>query len=102
MKELATIKVLGFYSHEVSLYIYDEILVLTLLGSGLGMAMGYGLTHFIMKTMQLNDVLFYPRVHLLSYLYSFLLTILFSAIVMAVMHRKIRHIDMVEALKAVE
>lgn len=102
LKELATIKVLGFYSHEVTLYIYDEILVLTLLGSVFGMGLGYGLTHFIMKTMQLNNVLFYPRVHLLSYVYSFLLTIFFSAIVMAVMHRKIRQIDMVEALKAVE
>lgn len=102
LKELATIKVLGFYAHEVSLYIYDEILVLTFLGSLLGLGFGYGLTHFIMKTMQLNNVLFYPRVHWDSYLYSFALTFVFSGVVMALMHRKIRQIDMVEALKAVE
>ena len=102
MKELATIKVLGFYSKEVSLYIYDEILVLTFLGASLGLIFGYGLTYFIMKTMQLNNVLFYPRVHWDSYLYSFALTFVFSGIVMFIMHRKIRQIDMVEALKAVE
>ena len=102
MKELATIKVLGFYSHEVSLYIYDEILILTILGSLCGLGFGYGLTHFIMKTMQLNNVLFYPRVHLESYLFSCFFTFVFSALVMGVMHRRIRRIDMVEALKAVE
>lgn len=102
LKELATIKVLGFYSTEVSLYIYDEILILTLFGSVIGLGLGYRLTHFIMKTMQLNNVLFYPRVHLASYGYSLALTFLFSGIVMIVMHRKIRQIDMVEALKAVD
>lgn len=102
MKELATIKVLGFYSHEVSLYIYDEILILTFVGSLLGLGLGKLLTHFIMKTMQLSDILFYPTIHLKSYLFSFALTFVFSAVVMYVMHRKIKAIDMVEALKAVE
>lgn len=102
MKELATIKVLGFYSLEVSLYIYSEVLILTLLGSLLGLVFGYYLTSFLMKTMQMNNVLFYPKIHWQSYLVSFLLTFVFSGIVMSVMHRKIARIDMVEALKAQE
>lgn len=102
LKELATIKVLGFYSREVSLYIYDEILVLTGIGSLLGCWLGWGLTHFLMKTMQLNNVLFYPRIHITGYIISIILTFIFSAAVMIIMHRKIRVINMVEALKAIE
>ncbi len=102
MKELATIKVLGFYSREVSMYIYEEILILTLIGSLLGCFFGWILTHFLMKTMQLNNILFYPRVHLSGYLISIVFTFIFSAFIMLIMHRKIRSINMVEALKAVE
>ncbi|MGX7106543.1 FtsX-like permease family protein [Hutsoniella sourekii] len=102
IRELSTIKVLGFYDWEVSLYIYNEILVLTILGACLGLIVGTGLNHYIMKTMQINDLLFYPRVDLASYGLSFVITLIFSLVVMILMHFKLKNVDMVEALKAVE
>lgn len=101
-KELSTIKVLGFYDTEVSLYIYDEILILTILGGLLGLGLGRVLTHIIMKTMQTPDFLFHPVIQWDGYVWSFILTIVFSAIVMLVMHYKLKRIDVVEAMKAVE
>lgn len=102
IRELSTIKVLGFYSYEVTLYIFAEILILTFIGSVIGLGLGRLLTQYIMKTMQLEYLLFYPVVHWDSYVISFVMTFVFSAIVMLIMHRRIRNIDMVEALKAVE
>lgn len=102
MRELSTIKVLGFYNQEVSMYIFEEILVLTSIGSILGLALGNVLTSFLMKMMQPNNLLFHPIIFWDSYLISAGLTFLFSSIVMLFMHKKLRNIDMVEALKAVE
>lgn len=102
MRELSTIKVLGFYNREVSMYIYEEILVLTVMGSLIGLVLGRVLTYLILKQMQLNNLLFYPVVHLDSYIISAGLTFVFSSVVMLFMHRKLKNIDMVEALKAVD
>lgn len=102
IRELSTIKVLGFYDLEVSMYIYREILVLTIIGAVVGLVLGKYLTYFIMKTMQMKDLLFYPVVKPHSYIFALLITIVFSVIVMAFMHVKLKRIDMVEALKAVE
>lgn len=102
LRELSTIKVLGFYDYEVSRYIFNEVLILTLLGSLMGLGLGTLLTHFIMKTMQTNDLLFYPQIHWTSYVYSFVLSFIFATIVMVVMHFKLKQVDMVEALKAVD
>ncbi len=102
MRELSTIKVLGFYNSEVSMYIFEEILVLTSIGSLIGLGLGHLLTSFLMKMMQPNNLLFHPIVYWDSYLISAALTFLFSSIVMLFMHGKLRNIDMVEALKAVD
>lgn len=102
IKELSTIKVLGFYDKEVSFYIYDEILILTILGGLLGLGLGTVLTQVIMKTMQTPDFLFHPIIQMDGYIWSFVLTIVFSAVVMIVMHYKLKRIDVVEAMKAVE
>ncbi|MBG9981637.1 FtsX-like permease family protein [Aerococcaceae bacterium DSM 111020] len=102
IKELSTIKVLGFYDHEVSLYIYDEIFILSVIGGAIGLVLGNILTKVLMKTMQTSDYLFHPVINWDGYLWSFALTIIFSIIVMLVMHRKLKNIDVVEAMKAVE
>lgn len=102
MRELSTIKVLGFYNNEVSMYIFEEILVLTSIGSIIGLGLGNLLTSFLMKMMQPNNLLFHPIIHWDSYLISAGLTFVFSSIVMLFMHQKLRKIDMVEALKAVD
>lgn len=102
MRELSTIKVLGFYNNEVSMYIFEEILVLTSIGSVIGLGLGNLLTSFLMKMMQPSNLLFHPLINWDSYLISAGLTFLFSSIVMLFMHQKLRKIDMVEALKAVD
>ena len=102
IRELATIEVLGFYVFEISLYVYEEIFIITIWGSLIGLGLGRLLTHVIMKQMQMNNMLFYPRTSLLSYLLSFALTFIFSTLVMLLMHRKIRRINMVEALKGID
>ncbi|MGF3067065.1 FtsX-like permease family protein [Facklamia sp. P12950] len=101
-RELATIKVLGFYAREVSLYVYEEIFIITVLGSSFGLIAGRVLTHIIMKQMQMNSMLFYPRATLASFLISFILTFIFSSSVMLIMHQKIKRINMVEALKGLD
>jgi putative ABC transport system permease protein len=98
--ELSTIKVLGFYDKEVTMYIYRENMFLTLLGILVGFGMGALLHRYIILTVE-NSVLMFGRTILWpSYLYSALLTLLFAAIVMLVMHRLLKKVDMVEALKA--
>ena len=99
-RELSTIKVLGSHNYEVTLYIYRENIILTLLGILAGLGFGAILTDFIMDTMEVDLLVFGREIHLSSYLYSSLLTILFSIIVMLVIHYQLKRIDMVEALKA--
>ena len=99
-RELSTIKVLGSYDHEVTMYIYRENIILTVLGILVGFIFGTILTDFIMDTMEIDMLVFGREIHLSSYAYSGLLTILFSVIVMIVIHYQLKRIDMVEALKA--
>lgn len=102
IRELSTIKVLGFYHTEVSMYIYRETLILSLLGILAGFGLGRLLTVVILGMVEVDFMLFPITISLSSYLYSFLLTILFSMIVMVIMHYKLKHVDMIEALKSVE
>lgn len=99
-RELSTIKVLGFHDLEVTMYIYRENIILTLIGIFFGYIFGTGLQRFIMTTMEVDQLVFGKMIYLSSYIYSTLLTILFSVIVMIVIHYQLKRIDMVEALKA--
>lgn len=99
-RELSTIKVLGSYDSEVTMYIYRENIILTLLGILAGLLFGTVLTNFIMDTMEVDMLVFGREIHLSSYFYSALLTILFSLVVMVVIHHQLKRINMVEALKA--
>lgn len=102
LRELSTIKVLGFYPKEVSMYIFHELLILTILGIGFGSILGAVLNIFVLKTAEIDLMLFPAQVSWLSYLYSAVLTLVFSSVVMLAMHRKLRKVNMVEALKAEE
>lgn len=102
IRELSTIKVLGFYDREVTLYVYRENNILTILGILLGSVLGKLLHNFVLKTAEVDMMMFPPIIHLISYLYAALLTILFSLIVMWFMHQKLKHVDMIEALKSVD
>lgn len=102
IRELSTIKVLGAYPLEVTLYIYRETLLLTVGGILAGLAMGQILTTYILQTVEVDIMIFPAQIQGLSYLYASLLTLIFSLIVMAIMHHKLKQVDMVEALKGVE
>lgn len=102
IRELATIKVLGFYDREVSSYVYRENILLTVLGALLGLVFGFFMHGYILTTME-KDVLKFTRyISPQSYLYAFLLTIGFSLIVNLIMNRRLKKIDMVESLKSNE
>ncbi len=102
VKEIATIKVLGFYDREVSAYIYRENVVLTVIGTAVGLVLGIFLHQFVIRTAEIDMVMFGRTVYPLSYVWSALLTILFSVLVNLVMHRKLKKISMVESMKAPE
>lgn len=101
-KEIATIKVLGFFDREVSGYVYRESAMLTLIGGLVGMITGVLFHQFVIRTVEVDAVMFGRDIAPLSYVYSFALTILFSLIVNAVMQRKLRRVDMVASMKAPE
>ena len=102
IRELSTIKVLGFYDVEVSMYIYRESLILTLLGIFSGFILGKILSTVVLKMVEIDFMMFPPTIMPISYLYSGLLSLLFSSVVMLIMHRKLKQVDMIEALKSVE
>lgn len=101
-RELATIKVLGFYDKEVASYVYRENILLTLIGAIAGMGIGRILLQFIVVTVEVDDVMFGRVIHFPSYFLSFLFTLAFSFFVNWVMYFKLKRIDMVESLKSVE
>lgn len=101
-RELATLKVLGFYDREVSSYVYRENILLTLIGSVMGLLIGKILHRFIIETVEIDSVMFGRNIDPPSFLYAFLLTVAFSLFVNGVMYFKLKKIDMVESLKSVE
>ena len=101
-RELATLKVLGFYDREVSAYVYRENILLTALGSIFGIFFGIVLHRFIIVTVEVDVCMFGRNINLLSFVYAVLITFGFSALVNFAMHFKLKKIDMVESLKSVE
>ncbi len=101
-RELATLRVLGFYNKEVSAYVLRENVVLTVIGTGLGIGMGVALHHFVILTAEIDTMMFGRVIGGASYLYAALFTLLFSGIVNGGMYFTLRKIDMVESLKSVE
>lgn len=102
IRELATIKVLGFYDKEVYDYVGRETTILTIIGILLGLVAGYFLEMFILKTCELDILMFDTRISIWSYVYSASLTILFTLIVSVVTYFALKKIDMIESLKSVE
>lgn len=102
IRELSTIKVLGFYDQEVTLYIFRENLILTVLGILVGCFLGNWLHDYILQTAETNALMFSPGIHPVSYLYAAALTLLFSLLVMGIMHVKLKHVKMLDALKSVD
>lgn len=101
-RELATLKVLGFYNNEVTAYVYRENIVLTVLGSLFGMLLGWILHRFVIVTVEVEAVMFGRNIDVSSFVFAFLLTAAFSLLVNGAMYFKLKKIDMVESLKSVE
>ena len=101
-RELATLKVLGFFDPEVAAYVYRENIFLTIIGAFLGVVLGAILHRFVIVTVEVDQVMFGRSVSIFSYLISGGLTCAFSAIVNYVMYFKLKAIDMVESLKSIE
>ena len=102
VKEIATIKVLGFYDREVSAYVMRETVALTIIGALFGLAGGIALHRFVIYTVEVDAVMFGRTIDPSSFVYSLALTMLFSLIVNLLMGRKLKHISMVESMKAPE
>ena len=101
-RELATLKVLGFYDVEVAEYVFRENILLTLIGAFVGVIFGKVLHLFVIQTVEVDAAMFGRSIYLPSYIYSFLFTIGFSLFVNWVMYFKLKKIDMVESLKSIE
>lgn len=102
IREIATIKVLGFYDEEVSRYVYRENIILTIIGTILGLILGIFLHKFIIHTTEIEYIMFGREIKGISFVYSAVLTLIFAAFVNFVMHYKLKKIDMVESLKSID
>ncbi|HHZ06673.1 MAG TPA: FtsX-like permease family protein [Clostridiales bacterium] len=101
-REIATIKVLGFYNREVSAYVYRENIVLTVVGIVAGLVIGTALSGFIVQTAEVDRVMFGRDIGVTTYLYAIGLTALFALLVNGFMYFKMKVISMVDSLKSIE
>ena len=102
IREIATIKVLGFYQNEVASYVFREINMLSLLGSLVGLGMGKALHAYVMEQVQIDSMFFACRIAPLSYAIAFAMTMLFTIAISTGMRPRLRRVDMAESLKSFE
>ncbi|MDY2937775.1 MAG: FtsX-like permease family protein, partial [Fusicatenibacter sp.] len=102
IRELATLKVLGFYDKEVASYVYRENMVLTLIGIVAGMGIGSFLHQYVIQSVEVEMMMFGRTIFPRSYVYSALITIAFALFVNFMMYYRLKKIDMIESLKSVE
>ena len=100
VREIATLKVLGFTPHEVNAYIYRETMLLSLIGAFVGLFLGIAMEGYVVITAEVDQVMFGREIHTLSFIIAFALTMLFSVVVTLAMKFKLKKIDMVESLKS--
>lgn len=101
-REIATLKVLGFYDRDVGDYIYRETVLLTMLGALIGLGLGVLLHQFVIRTIEIENTVFIKLIQPLSYGYSFLILLLFTIVIAFVSHFKLRKVDMISSLKSVD
>ncbi len=101
-REIATLKVLGFHDREVSSYVYRETMLLTIVGILVGFGFGVLLNYFVMTVAETDEILFLKIVDPISYLYAFLIMVIFTVIVQVVTHFILKIINMIDSLKSVE
>lgn len=102
IREISTIKVLGFYDSEVAMYIFRENIILTILGILAGSFLGKILYVFLVSTAEMDNMMMIPTVDMIGYAISGLITMFFAMLVMIMMHLKLKKVNMVDALKSIE
>lgn len=102
IREIATLKVLGFYPNEAAHYVFRENLILTGAGAVFGLGLGVALHAFVMNAIKVDMMYFKPHISFLSFAVSIAITFVFAMIVNAIMRRRIDNIDMAGALKSIE
>ena len=102
IREIASLKVLGFTRGEVYTYIFREVGLLALIGDAVGLALGIVLERFVVTTAEVDYVMFGRTIHPPSFVYAFALTMLFTGLVVLTMRRRLDRVDMVESLKSVD
>lgn len=102
IREIASLKVLGFTRHEVDAYVFREIALLAVFGALFGLVLGTYLEGFVVQTAEIDLVMFGRSIHMLSYCFAFGLILVFSLLVYIAMRSRLKNIDMVESLKSVE
>lgn len=102
IREISTIKVLGFYDSEVAMYIFRENIILTILGILAGSFLGKILYVFLVSTAEMDNMMMIPTVDMIGYIISGLITMFFAILVMIMMHLKLKKVNMVDALKSIE
>lgn len=102
IREIATIKVLGFRNGEVDSYVFRENVILSVIGAFAGLLLGRGLFAFVLDAIQSSDILFVEKLPFWCYAVSFAMTVIFTYIVNGIMHFRLKRINMVESLKSIE
>ncbi len=102
IREIATLKVLGFYDGEIDSYVFRENILLALLGTGVGLVLGIFLAQFVITTAEVDIVMFGRNIYPMSFVLSAAATMLFAVLVTLAMHKRLKGINMIEALKSVE
>ena len=102
VREIATLKVLGFHDKEVSTYVYRETIILTIIGIILGLFLGITLNLFVLTIAETEEFLFIKDIHLISYIITFIIMIIFTLVVEIMTYFMLKKIDMIDSLKSVE
>jgi putative ABC transport system permease protein len=102
IRELSTIKVLGFYDKEVTLYIYRETILLTAIGIVVGFGLGEWLHQFILTSVPPNDAMFNPALSSISFIVPTVIIVIVTTILGFIINRRLKNVDMLEALKSVD
>lgn len=102
IRELSTIKILGFYNNEVTMYIYRETIILTLLGILLGFGLGDVLYLYIISIVPPDEVMFNPALGLKVFIVPTIVILVITVVLGVIINRRLKNVDMLEALKSVE
>ena len=102
VREIATLKVLGFNDKEISMYVYRETIILTIFGIIIGLILGIGLNAFVLTVAETDEIIFAKEIHYLSYILAIIIMIIFTIVVQIITNYILKKINMIDSLKSVE